>query len=391
MNYLSSIPNYLSSIPWLIYSTKAMEYCANVDLATCGYRLGMAHGCGLGMTTGVTGTLLAVGLARKIQQYRNAKPPIDQKALTHLKVQDAFKEFGITEWSLPGYSTNKNNAKNKIVPIFDEDTEKKIQSLRDQIENATPESPLPHLIFTGRPGVGKTSLALELCTKNEDVGFIALPVGAMNINFQKGNHLEVIQKIKEFVQEYNKPVYLLLDEGDEYLRQRPETVDESPKDNAIKKVNAIIEDRKNSFLGELLRATGTEGQRTLGFVVTTNLIGVIDKGWINRSTVVRLDPPNHEERKQIIIAHIEKIFENKPDVVTFFNKGYLEKMAKYTEGFTGRNISKMLTQLSIAVSQSKKDNITKDLVKMAISEVAKSVTDDVKTKLTGKTKMKSGS
>jgi ATPase family associated with various cellular activities (AAA) len=294
-----------------------------------------------------------------------------------------FEELKIKEWYLPfkdGTTSIGTMTSKAPTPVFSEATAEDINKVKEMVKKSlNPDStaPLPNLIFKGPAGVGKTTEAEDLF-RDTKVGFIRIPSGTMENHIKRSTHITTLHEIISLAEKCLRPVYILMDDGEELVAKRPT---EAPKEAASttkaywlveqEKIADVIAQRRIALVNAILEEAGKD-TRNVGFIVTTNRPDVIDPAFLTRSRVVAIDRPGIEERKHIIIRHLPKVFNNDLNYLDFFKKGRLEDMALKTEGFTGRNIVKMLEDVYACV-QLEKGDITQEIVDASIFSMRNSL------------------
>ena len=296
------------------------------------------------------------------------------------RVKDVLDKLLITEYHLPAKKGEKSNwtATNKPQPIFNDETKKEIQKVAEMIKKAIDsQAPLPNLILKGPAGVGKTMLGEDLCHRT-GIGFIRIPSGAMEKHIKTGNHIHAFRDVVKVAEECPVPTYIIMDDGEELIAQRPDAKKAEAKSDVKaswlveqERLSDTITQRRTALVNAILEESG-KSYRKFGFCITTNRFDVIDSAFGTRARIIHIDAPSIEERKHIIITHLPTIFKFDNDILSFFHKGRLEDMAVKTEGFTGRNIVKMLEDIYACV-QLDEGNITQDTIDSSILAMKASV------------------
>jgi|GEM_PF-2988628 len=296
------------------------------------------------------------------------------------KIKEVLDRLLITEYHLPATANQKSSwtGSNQPKPIFDDKTKKEIQIVAQMIEKAVKhQSPLPNIILKGPAGVGKTMLGEDLCHQT-GIGFIRIPSGAMERHIKTGNHINAFRDVVKLAEECPAPTYIIMDDGEELIAQRPEAKKADAKGELKaswlveqERLSDTITQRRTALVNAILEESG-KAYRKFGFCITTNRPDVIDSAFGTRARIISIAPPSIEERKHIIITHLPAIFKNDNDMLSFFHKGRLEDMANKTEGFTGRNIVKMLEDIYACV-QLDEGNITQDTIDSSILAMKASV------------------
>lgn len=303
-------------------------------------------------------------------------------------VRAIFKRIGITEWHLPGQSSNFQNiesSKDKPQPkvILSAKNQKEMETIKDIISKASNENidqrvgSVPTLIFEGKPGLGKTMLAQDLA-QTSGAGFIRIKAGTIGSLITLGKASAALEELFEIANNALVPVYFILDDGEQTVGQRPtEKVKQKAPDAEAywitkeKAVGELVQERRVEVTNAILEESGKD-VRNIGFIVTTNRPEAIDGAFRTRSYVLTFDLPDEMTRRRIMATHIPKLFNYDQTIMKFFDQGRLEKMAKATEEFAGRNLVKLLEKTAAAVEMNNGE-ITQEIIDSCIVEARRSL------------------
>ncbi len=356
----SSIPSYLGSA-WDIVNP-----------------LYAAVGCAAVLGAGALGYKLITRQSKEESSFLHPRGNVETQLQNRIK--EVMDKLLITEYYLPmkGNETSEWSPANRPRPIFDEETKKEISIITKMIEKAIHhQSPLPNIILKGPSGVGKTMLGEDLCHRT-GIGFIRIPSGAMEKHIKTGNHITAFRDVVKAAEESTAPTYLIMDDGEELIAQRPES--QKPVDDSTVKAPWLIEQerlsqtiaqRRTALVNAILEESGKD-YRKIGFCITTNRPDIIDSAFGTRARILAIKSPNTEERKQIIITHLPTIFKFDNDMLSFFNKGRLEDMSIKNNRLYRAQYRKDAGRYLCCV-QLENGNITQDIVDASILAMKASV------------------
>jgi AAA+ superfamily predicted ATPase len=313
----------------------------------------------------------------------------EQPKNQHEDLVKFFKAHQIKEWHLPGQSSNLpeksfNPDVTRPKVILTPKNEDDVRVVRNQILEAKKNRScsIPNLIFVGSPGVGKTMLAQALAEET-GVGFIRIPSGVMGHFLSKGKASNVMLELIQIANDALVPVMFIFDDGDDVVSQRPKgptaqkSIDtEAWWIKAEKSVAQVVAERKVELVNTILEEAG-KNERNAGFVVTTNRPDDIDDAFRTRCTVIEFDVPDVDRRRKIIFTHIPEVFNGNKIAISYFDMNRVERMARVTEGFKGRNLVKMLQEIKSTMGDDPTD-LTDELIDTSIVRFKSSLAADDK-------------
>ncbi|XWS29290.1 hypothetical protein CRYUN_Cryun24cG0015800 [Craigia yunnanensis] len=211
----------------------------------------------------------------------------------------------------------------------------------------THQAPFRNMLFYGPPGTGKTMVAREIAQKSGldyamMTGGDVAPLGAQAVT--------KIHEIFDWAKKSKKGLLLFIDEADAFLCER----------NSIH-----MSEAQRSALNALLFRTGDQS-RDIVLVLATNRPGDLDSAITDRiDEVIEFPLPGEEERFQLLKLYLNKylsdesdgtskwgaLFNKKPQKITIkdLSEDVIREAAKKTEGFSGREIAKLLASIQAAV------------------------------------------
>uniref|UniRef100_A0A1D1ZFR1 ATPase family AAA domain-containing protein 3-A n=1 Tax=Anthurium amnicola TaxID=1678845 RepID=A0A1D1ZFR1_9ARAE len=211
----------------------------------------------------------------------------------------------------------------------------------------THEAPFRNMLFYGPPGTGKTMVAREMAQKSGldyamMTGGDVAPLGSEAVT--------KIHQIFDWAKKSRKGLLLFIDEADAFLCERNST---------------HMSEAQRSALNALLFRTGDQS-RDIVLVLATNRPGDLDAAITDRiDEVIEFPLPGEEERYKLLKLYLQKYVSHADDVKSWGNsvfKGKQQKAtlkdvsddiireaAQKTEGFSGREIAKLMASIRAAV------------------------------------------
>ena len=221
-------------------------------------------------------------------------------------------------------------------------------------------APFRNLCLHGPPGTGKTLFAKGLAT-HSGLDYAILTGG--DVAPLGKDAVTEIHKVFDWAETSRKGVLIFVDEADAFLRRRS--------------TEYISEDMRNA-LNAFLYRTGTASEKFM-VVFASNQPEQFDWAINDRiDEMVDFALPGEQERLQMLTMYIEK-FIREPEntkakriiVDENINSELLEKTAKMTKGFSGREISKLVIGFQAAAYGASADKamLTKELYDKVVDEM----------------------
>ncbi|EER12765.1 26S proteosome regulatory subunit, putative [Perkinsus marinus ATCC 50983] len=290
----------------------------------------------LGIYTAKAGTRVAGNLLEK----RLGKPPL-------------VRETSRKSWSraLGLGRPASTNMLEKIV--LQDELAERLQWTTNSIINAKKNgTPFRHLMLYGPPGTGKTLFARTLALQSGldyaimtggDVG----PLGK--------DAVDEMNRLFAWANSSKKGLILFIDEADAFLRR-----------GRMSSSSNMSEDARN-VLSAFLAHTGTENDKFM-VVLATNVREVLDRAVLDRvDEQFEFPLPEFEQRRQMLDLFMDeyirqptkagKVIEVDPAI----DSAYLDEVARRTEGFSGRQMSKLVLAYQASVFGSGANKLTKGL------------------------------
>ncbi|KAK9749629.1 hypothetical protein RND81_02G139700 [Saponaria officinalis] len=213
------------------------------------------------------------------------------------------------------------------------------------------QAPFRNMLFYGPPGTGKTLVAREIARKSGldyamMTGGDVAPLGPQAVT--------KIHEIFDWAKKSKKGLLLFIDEADAFLCERNST---------------YMSEAQRSALNALLFRTGDQS-RDIVLVLATNRPGDLDSAITDRiDEVIEFPLPGEDERYKLIKLYVDKYLSGqdgtdnvskwgpvfkirkKPQAITIkdLSDDVIREAAKKTEGFSGREIAKLVASIQAAV------------------------------------------
>eukprot|EP00371_Babesia_bovis_P002626 XP_001611273.1 ATPase, AAA family protein [Babesia bovis T2Bo] len=270
-----------------------------------------------------------------------------------------------SRWTLMGgisnlfkryFPTGNVNALTKIV--LDNNLHQRLSWTTNSLMNAKKNgAPFRNLLLYGPPGTGKTLFAKTLAS-NSGMDFAIMTGG--DIGPLQEEAASEINKLFKWAKKTKKGLLLFIDEADAFLRQGRSSA------------NGMSENMRNA-LSAFLYHTGTESKE-LSLILATNEREILDKAVLDRmDEQYEFGLPQLEERKRMIAMFMKKYVltpttrGNKVEIDENINDDFFAKVAERTEGFSGRQLSKMCIAIQSAVFGSGTTRLSLELAETVIN------------------------
>ena len=314
---------------------------------------GTATVLALGIYTAKTGT----GIAGRFIEARIGKPSLVRETSKKNVLQMAKSPFSTIKLAF-GKSAEGEAAMKDIV--LEKGLDRRLRQVAFSTANTKKNrAPFRHLLLHGPPGTGKTMFAKGLA--RESGLHYAIMTGGDIAPLGKDAVTE-IHKIFDWANTTNKGVMLFVDEADAFLRKRS--------------TERISEDMRNA-LNAFLYRTGEASQKVM-LVYASNQPEQFDWAINDRiDEMVGFQLPGYEERLQMITQYMDKyllhpVGGSKTINVTDIDENSLTYLAKETEGFSGREISKLAIAWQAAAFGTEDATLSGERMKEVLGEFLES-------------------
>lgn len=193
-------------------------------------------------------------------------------------------------------------------------------------------TPLRHLLFYGPPGTGKTMVARRL---SKWCGLDYAIMSGADVAPLKDRAVTELHQLFEWANRTPRGVALFIDEADAFLATRDS--------------GSISESLRNS-LTALLYHTGAPSCRIM-LILATNRPRDLDSAVLDRvDESVHFDLPSIDERHRLVQQYFSQTLSSALSIPkNFEQEKALKETAKKTDGFSGREIAKLMTSVQAHV------------------------------------------
>ncbi|XP_955399.1 AAA family ATPase, putative [Theileria annulata] len=302
-----------------------------------------------GLSLGIYSAKNGTKVARKVIEQKIGKPSLVRETSKSI-ITNNIKSF----WDIIKGKKKQMNL-NEIVlnHKLSERLNWSINSLLKCKENKTPYR---NILLYGPPGTGKTLFAKTLAMRS-GMDYAIMTGG--DVGPLKEDAVTELNKLFKWSNKSKKGLILFIDEAESFLRQGRSTL------------QGMSENIRNA-LSTFLYHTGNENNNFC-LILATNEKDILDKAVVDRiDESYNFDLPEEEERKRMIKLFMEQYVINplkrtsKVLIDEGINDEYYEKLAKKTQGLSGRQISKLCISLQSAVYGSGAKKLTVDLADTVI-------------------------
>ncbi|CAL5054886.1 unnamed protein product [Urochloa decumbens] len=245
-----------------------------------------------------------------------------------------------------------------------------LQKRVKQLANATAntklhQAPFRNMLFYGPPGTGKTMAARELARKSGldyalMTGGDVAPLGSQAVT--------KIHQLFDWAKKSNRGLLLFIDEADAFLCERNKT---------------YMSEAQRSALNALLFRTGDQSKDVV-LALATNRPSDLDSAVADRiDEVLEFPLPGEDERFKILKLYLDKYIvkvgdKHEKSWLRFFRRqpqkievkgitdDLIREAAAKTQGFSGREIAKMMASVQAAVYGSKDCELTPGLFREVV-------------------------
>jgi ATPase family AAA domain-containing protein 3A/B len=244
--------------------------------------------------------------------------------------------------------------------VLEDDLSERLQWTTNSLVNAKKNgTPFRHLLLHGAPGTGKTLFARTLA-KQSGLDYAIMSGGDVGPLGKDAVH--ELNKLFQWANKSRRGLILFIDEADAFLRT-----------GRGSEVGSMSEEARN-VLSAFLHHTGTESDKFV-VVLATNIRDILDRAVLDRvDESFEFPLPSGLERRRMLEMFMEehirkptakgKLIEVDPKLD---EESFLEDVARRTEGFSGRQLAKLVIAYQAAVFGSGTIRLTPGLAETVLT------------------------
>jgi ATPase family AAA domain-containing protein 3A/B len=293
---------------------------------------------------------------RYIESIINIPTLIQETSMKSLKEQTKLK-LGITKLTAEQKFTLDD-------VILAPDIKQKITNLADETQK-THEWGIPyrHLIMYGEPGTGKTMIARIIARKSGM--HYAIIKGSGLLQYSEQIAIAKLHALFDWAEKLNGGLVIVFDEADSFLRNR-----KNSDAFGIALVDAFLS-RTNSSSEKYMMVLATNHPESLD----TAVLSRVDKK-------LEIPLPGVEQRGAMLNSYLDKYIkqgtfkaningrkkEQSMSIADDITQDLINEIAQKIEGFSGRDIEKMISEVKISTISSGKTVACADIFKTVVND-----------------------
>lgn len=218
-------------------------------------------------------------------------------------------------------------------------------------------TPYRHLLLHGNPGTGKTLFARTLARQS---GLDYAIMSGGDVGPLGHNAVQELNKLFSWANTSKRGLILFIDEAEAFLRT-----------GRGSESGPMSEEARN-VLSSFLHHTGTESDKFV-VVLATNIRDILDRAVLDRvDESFEFPLPSIEERRKMLSMFMEEHIRRPTkrgrliEVDEDLDEHFLESVATRTEGFSGRQLAKLVIAYQAAVFGSGTTRLTKGLAETVL-------------------------
>ncbi|PHJ25103.1 aaa family protein [Cystoisospora suis] len=313
-------------------------------------RLATLVGSVTALACGVYGARTGAHLLGRYWESRLGKPPLVRETSRWVFSRSFFNPLRFIR------GKQSPDFQEKIV--LEEELAERLQWTTNSLISAKRNGiPFRHMLLYGSPGTGKTLFARTLA-RQSGMDYAIMTGG--DVGPLGRDAPSEINKLFSWANKSRKGLILFIDEADAFLRQGRGAA------------TGMSEEMRNA-LSAFLHHTGTENDKFC-VVLATNCREILDRAVLDRvDEQFEFPLPGLQERKRMLKQFFEEYITRptrtgrKIDVDERIDEAFIQEMAEKTDGFSGRQLAKLVIALQAAVFGSGTNTLTRGLAETVLA------------------------
>mmetsp|Transcript_81930 Transcript_81930/g.231935 ORF Transcript_81930/g.231935 Transcript_81930/m.231935 type:complete len:569 (-) Transcript_81930:117-1823(-) len=302
------------------------------------------------LALGVYGARAATRVAGNLVERKLMRPPLVRETSRWTWNRDNMG------WRWPPWKSRDTNLMENIV-LEDELSERLGWTTNSLVNAKKNGTPFRHLLLYGPPGTGKTLFARTL-SRQSGLDYAIMSGG--DVGPLGRDAVQELNKLFLWANSSRRGLILFIDEADAFLRT-----------GRGSEGGGMSEEARN-VLSAFLHHTGTESDKFV-VVLATNIREILDRAVLDRiDESFEFPLPSIGERKRMLDMFMEEHV-HKPtrrgkviEVDEALDEAFLEDVAKRTDGFSGRQLAKLVLAYQAAVFGSGTTRLTTGLAETVL-------------------------
>jgi len=305
------------------------------------------------LALGVYTARAATRVAGNLIERQLMRPPLVRET-SRFTWSKAASGGGVWKWP---WSKSDGKIMEKIV--LEEELSQRLEWTTNSLLNAKKNgTPYRHLMLYGPPGTGKTLFARTL-SRHSGLDYAIMSGGDVGPLGKDAVH--ELNKLFTWANSSRKGLILFIDEADAFLRV-----------GRGSEAGSMSEEARN-VLSAFLHHTGTESDKFV-VVLATNIREILDRAVLDRiDEGFEFPLPSEKERLRMLEMFMEEHI-HKPtkkgriiEVADGMDTSFLQNVAERTEGFSGRQLAKLVLAYQAAVFGSGTTRLTTGLAETVLT------------------------
>ncbi|KAL8446657.1 hypothetical protein Emag_004664 [Eimeria magna] len=328
------------------------------------------------LAAGIYGARSAASLAGRYLEARMGKPPLVRETSRWTFNRSFFSPLRF----LRGRGASASQQLQERLVLEPELAERLQWTTNSLLTTKAHQVPFRHLLLHGPPGTGKTLFARTLA-RASGMDYAIMTGGDVGPLGRDG--ASEVNKLFAWAEKSKKGLILFIDEADAFLRQGRAAVGASGTEG-------MSEDSRNA-VSAFLHHTGTETDKFC-VILATNCREILDRAVLDRiDEQFEFPLPGVAERLRMLRQFMDRYLKGESEES---NKGrktktpkisidekidddYLRDVAEKTEGFSGRQLAKLVLAMQAAVFGSGTNTLTRGMASAVVDWKVKHLAEDV--------------